>query len=637
MALQISASGFVGRSRAPANRRLGEFVQRRAGGALELRFPIPVDVREAFPDIQGRPRSTFIRSLGTSDVSLANAKADVLRAQLRENILRVRTVRESGSVEDYLKWLYDFEVADFKSTVERDADRRRRELFQTDATGPGTRGWGKADRTCYGGALTAEDPAQRLAAAGWAANHYFESRGETPDPSTPEYRLIVDECARVLVDAILAKNAIDAGLPEPTPSSAMLSDALKKAPDVASARSAEGKLKLSDYFETIYAAVEGRTGSAQKGERNIPGKRHSVRLFTEFLGDMPVCKISRPDLFSFHDMLIEYPDSRLLKGSVKKLSARDVLEKVRDGDLQLDPMSPKTVNKHLTNLAAILKFAERRAHIAKVDTSEVRAKVEAGDESGGRSFTTAELNRIFALPLFAGCAGEKVEGGLFKPGCVKIRDDRFWIPLVLLFTGARSSEIVGLRTDEVILDHDIPHIIIQPNDVRRLKNHHSKRMVPIHSRLIAMGFLEFVRAQKDALEVRLFPMAEKTTYRDGVTGLARDRSVSSSLIMRQFNRTILDHAEARVDGGSTKCFRNTFEQESASRITSDEARQRLTGRRVVSTARIYTDNIPYDPEQRSVRLAQLKADIERLSYDGVKLDHLTDDEQNAATSLSTAG
>lgn len=386
---------------------------------------------------------------------------------------------------------------------------------------------------------------------------------------------------------------------------------------------------MATYFEDVYAPAETREGAPAKGERNIPGKRHSVRLFKELIGDKPICAITKGDLYEFLDKLLVYPESRLLSAELKKLTAGAILAKVKAGELKLPAMHPKTANKHLSNLSAVLQFAERRRDVDAVDSKGVKARFE-DDEDAGRPFTTAELNRIFALPLFAGCAGEHEKDGLFKAGPVKIRDDRFWIPLVLLFTGARSAEIVGLLTSDVVTDHDVPHFRIVPNKVRpRLKNKHSRRLVPIHSRLIAMGFMDFVRKRQREGQERLFPMAEQTDYRDGATGRLMKRSLSASLIMRQFNRTHLKHANATADRGSTKCFRNTFEQESTSKITSDEIRQRLTGRKVVSTARIYTDNIPYDPAQRSALLARLKSDIECITYDGVKLDHLLVEEEKS--------
>jgi integrase len=55
------------------------------------------------------------------------------------------------------------------------------------------------------------------------------------------------------------------------------------------------------------------------------------------------------------------------------------------------------------------------------------------------------------------------------------------IVAILLNTGARCAEIVGLQTADVVLEHEIPHIVIQPHLglVRTLKNAASKRKVPL--------------------------------------------------------------------------------------------------------------------------------------------------------------
>lgn len=618
----------MGRKRAAGNERLGQHVQRRSNRYLELRFPVPADVQHAFRDAQGRPRSVIIRALGTTDVNLANAKAEAIKTQLREDVRRARETGGSESLGDFLRWLYDYDLAAFRREEDYRAKAGLRERFTNPEGAETSLAWAASARMNYGASLTSEDPEERRAAASWAVSEYFERQGRRANPASPEYQVVADECARVLIDGVLAKHALASGQPAPAPLSSLLGKALAHDANLAGALSDRGRLPITRYFEEVYAPAETREGAPAKGERNISGKRHTVRLFKELMGNKPVCAISKGDLYAFLDKLLVYPDARLLTGQLKKLDAGAVLSKVQAGEVKVAAMHPKTANKHLSNLSAVLQFAERRRDVDTVDSRGVKARFE-DDEDAGRPFTTAELNRIFALPLFAGCAGEGVEGGLFKPGAVQIRDDRFWIPLVLLFTGARSSEIVGMLTNEVVTDHPVPHFMIVPNSVRRLKNKHSRRMVPIHSYLVRMGFLDFVRKRVGEGHERLFPMAEETTYREGATGRTIKRALSQSLIMRQFNRTLLGHANARADRGSTKCFRNTFEQQSMSKIESDEIRQRLTGRKVVSTARIYTDNIPRDAEHRCAQLVRLRNDIECVTYDAVKLDHLFEDEDRS--------
>lgn len=63
--------------------------------------------------------------------------------------------------------------------------------------------------------------------------------------------------------------------------------------------------------------------------------------------------------------------------------------------------------------------------------------------------------------------------------CREMDDQRRWAIAMMSDTGARQAEVVGLRKDEVVLTADVPHIVIRPNQNRRLKNAQSERKVPL--------------------------------------------------------------------------------------------------------------------------------------------------------------
>ena len=50
---------------------------------------------------------------------------------------------------------------------------------------------------------------------------------------------------------------------------------------------------------------------------------------------------------------------------------------------------------------------------------------------------------------------------------------------MMIETGARESEIIGLGTEDIILASDVPHVIIQPNAIRSLKTDSSERKIPL--------------------------------------------------------------------------------------------------------------------------------------------------------------
>jgi len=50
-----------------------------------------------------------------------------------------------------------------------------------------------------------------------------------------------------------------------------------------------------------------------------------------------------------------------------------------------------------------------------------------------------------------------------------IDDDLRWVISIISDTGMRLAEAIGLKSEDIILNCDIPHVIIRPNDKRRLK------------------------------------------------------------------------------------------------------------------------------------------------------------------------
>ncbi|TRO16876.1 integrase [Ectopseudomonas mendocina] len=76
----------------------------------------------------------------------------------------------------------------------------------------------------------------------------------------------------------------------------------------------------------------------------------------------------------------------------------------------------------------------------------------------------------------------------------------FWLMPLGLFTGARLNELCQLRVHDVFHDaHGVPLISINDNGFKKsVKNEQSKREIPICSKLIAMGFLDFVEERRQA-------------------------------------------------------------------------------------------------------------------------------------------
>ena len=90
--------------------------------------------------------------------------------------------------------------------------------------------------------------------------------------------------------------------------------------------------------------------------------------------------------------------------------------------------------------------------------------------------------------------------------CVDTNDDLRWMMSIISDTGLRLGEAAGLRSEDVVINDDNPHLIIRPNNSRRLKTKQSERVVP----LIGQAYWGAQQAVKNKPEGFLFDRYNKT-------------------------------------------------------------------------------------------------------------------------------
>lgn len=276
----------MGRKRAEGNERLGEYIQRRSGGMLELRFPLPVDVREAFLTDRGKPRTQIITSLGTTDIKLANARADPLRTRIRSDISQVRLTRKSISLNDYLRRLYDEELEQFHKQA---ADDALSAVLRPNETIQGIR---RSTRKFHAEALVSTDPNERRAVAGWAADRYLQLQGRSID-SAPDYQEIVDQCANAIVRALATQHELAAG--RSVPQQQLSNRQNSASPEASNATSVRGSYPILQYFKEVQLPFILDQGKI-KGQNTISGKDLAIELFSDLVGNIPVGAITKAHL-----------------------------------------------------------------------------------------------------------------------------------------------------------------------------------------------------------------------------------------------------------------------------------------------------------------------------------------------------
>ena len=68
---------------------------------------------------------------------------------------------------------------------------------------------------------------------------------------------------------------------------------------------------------------------------------------------------------------------------------------------------------------------------------------------------------------------------VIQKACQTTDDEPRWLVALISDTGMRLSEAAGLASDDIVLEADIPHVIIRPHPWRRLKTKGSQRTLPL--------------------------------------------------------------------------------------------------------------------------------------------------------------
>jgi len=78
------------------------------------------------------------------------------------------------------------------------------------------------------------------------------------------------------------------------------------------------------------------------------------------------------------------------------------------------------------------------------------------------------------------------------------------LPLAAFSAGCQE-ELGGVLLDDIVFDTAIPYIIIRENHLRGLKRDARERVVPIHPRLLGLGFQAYVEKLRYDGATELFP------------------------------------------------------------------------------------------------------------------------------------
>lgn len=217
-----------------------------------------------------------------------------------------------------------------------------------------------------------------------------------------------------------------------------------------------------------------------------------------------IATFTKEDFRIFTNAVHNMPISRTKKPEYKNLS----YAKLKELDIpETQKMATNTKKKKLSAIKQIFDMAvdprysyleENLAEPFLIKESKKRAKASAKTER--KPLTEDNLNKLFSSKIYT----SNLQKTLTK------EPHKYWIPVIALYTGMRQNEICQLynediqsetiKTGETIYYFNLN----EKRDDNHLKNENATRKVPIHHKLIELGFLKYYNSVKTE-NTRLFP------------------------------------------------------------------------------------------------------------------------------------
>ena len=189
-----------------------------------------------------------------------------------------------------------------------------------------------------------------------------------------------------------------------------------------------------------------------------------------------------------------------LRGKSPELVIRKDVIAYRDyllaGSKEVDKLSVKATKGQIDFLKAIFRRAVANEQISNNPFHDIpfdKPKIESKPRI---PFDPADLKKIFSTPVYSdGALNMRAGGG----------EASYWLPLLALYTGARLEELGQLRVIDVKEYAGLGWYIDINPQAGSVKTQSSDRHVPLHSKLVSLGFVTHVEKMRQSGSEKVFP------------------------------------------------------------------------------------------------------------------------------------
>ena len=251
-----------------------------------------------------------------------------------------------------------------------------------------------------------------------------------------------------------------------------------------SALNLEDQKSLKDAFEIFETNTKRADKWSPDTQRLVTGVKKL--LFLYFNEDTPVYRITRDNLLEFRDLLYKIPTKLAQKSRYKDKSLSQIL-KLGEND---DKLSEPTIQKYMIRVIQFFNYCFDSGYISKSITAKMNVKIDIDpSERAVLPYEASEAIKIFEIVTSIKQSGK-------SPSSRIEASELYYVTMIAAYSGMRIKEITQLHKEDIALKDGIYCFNINTNDGKTTKTKNSIRFVPIHSKLIDLGLLEYVNSKK---------------------------------------------------------------------------------------------------------------------------------------------
>ena len=282
--------------------------------------------------------------------------------------------------------------------------------------------------------------------------------------------------------------------PDDTEAFPAIAAKLQTAPTVS-----EVKEKFADH------AIEEGRWTNQTRAQNL----NSLDLLIRICGDKQLGTFTREDATKLRRTLEKIPSNY---GKSPKHYQMPIEQVIAEKKPEIGTLSTGTLDRHWNTIISFIRWGNRLDDVAPTDIDRIfgglRWSSNAPEAAERLPWEPERLNKLFNSPIWTGFSPHpKKPHWRHEPGETIVRDHRFWLPIMGIYTGARLEELAQLRRCD-FQEIDGIHVIQITNEGEglKLKTKSSKRVVPLHSELVRLGLL---RQVEQVASGPIFPEIER--------------------------------------------------------------------------------------------------------------------------------